>query len=416
MAKLLSLLLLFASLALPAFAAPGDEAVEKASALLDEAYEQPTEEEAMKKAKEALGVLTEAESGLKDQASYYKLRGYAYDLLHEGDAAWEAYSKAKEIEPDNAEFPYQLGQIRFYQEKYEEAAEQFKAASELNPEHAHTLYMLGLSYSELEDRTRWPLAQEAFAAAMKLSPEHPDYRAEYIRLLNKMGKHEEAVALFEKEVAANPDDLDSRWNFAQACQSMGAYQKSLDWFSYIHEHWPEEWRALEKMIQLAESLKKKEKSEAWRKELEALYRSDNVPDLLKERGFFIREQFEVDEFKVYGIEYFDLVGDRAIQYSFSVYREPAGQEGEYLYKVTLGSYDYTTRLARELGEIGPDERRFHMDTYFDNGYHETLGFFNGNPGWEKARGIAIQRVKGEAHILSSSGAGPSGEEEEKDEQ
>ena len=75
-------------------------------------------------------------------------------------------------------------------------------------------------------------------------------------------------------------------------------------------------------------------------------------------------------------------------YRFSIVDEASGDETSF---VSLGSYDDTTAISRELGEIPKDARVYHVDRY-TGGMHETYGFFNEQPSYETVRKIVAGRL------------------------
>lgn len=70
-----------------------------------------------------------------------------------------------------------------------------------------------------------------------------------------------------------------------------------------------------------------------------------------------------------------------------------GSDGAPLYEISLGSYDFTTNVEREMDKIGPDDRVFHLDAYCADpandagvskwGSHRTLAFYNKLPNFDK---------------------------------
>ena len=55
--------------------------------------------------------------------------------------------------------------------------------------------------------------------------------------------------------------------------------------------------------------------------------------------------------------------------------------------VSFGSYEATTKVARELGSIGPQDRRYHVD-YYAAKVHSTIGFLASVPDYREARKTA----------------------------
>ena len=52
------------------------------------------------------------------------------------------------------------------------------------------------------------------------------------------------------------------------------------------------------------------------------------------------------------------------------------------YTISLGSYEVTTQVAREKGEIGPGERIWHLDEVREKS-HRALAFFKKEPTYDE---------------------------------
>ena len=81
--------------------------------------------------------------------------------------------------------------------------------------------------------------------------------------------------------------------------------------------------------------------------------------------------------------------------------ESSGRED---YFVSLGSYDDTTEIARELGEIRKDQRAYHVDKY-DGNEHETFAHFNEQPAYESVREIVVDVLNAKRSPISRSRKG-----------
>jgi tetratricopeptide (TPR) repeat protein len=77
----------------------------------------------------------------------------------------------------------------FAQQRYTDAALEYKKALELDPQSADTCYKLGMSYSRLG---HWPEAAQSLANAVKLSPENSDARLRLAQALLAIGYLPEA--------------------------------------------------------------------------------------------------------------------------------------------------------------------------------------------------------------------------------
>jgi hypothetical protein len=84
-------------------------------------------------------------------------------------------------------------------------------------------------------------------------------------------------------------------------------------------------------------------------------------------------------------------------YSFVVLDD----KGEQAFKLSLGSYEFTNKVALELGERPADKRVYHLDLYRATA-HETHGFFLGQPGYDLVRARVAEVLAGKSKASSSS--------------
>ena len=69
--------------------------------------------------------------------------------------------------------------------------------------------------------------------------------------------------------------------------------------------------------------------------------------------------------------------------------------------ISLGSYDDTTEIARELKKIPTSNRLYHLDEYSASG-HKTYAFFNFKPGYDQVRTNVVNILEGKMKPISSS--------------
>ncbi len=107
--------------------------------------------------------------------SAYELFRRGSDLLDRGDwhAAAVPLRRARELEPGKASVREALGRALFGAQRYDEAAEEFRAVVDGAPTNDYALFCLGRSLQLLgrHDEARHPLA-----LASCLRPERADYR------------------------------------------------------------------------------------------------------------------------------------------------------------------------------------------------------------------------------------------------
>ncbi len=98
----------------------------------------------------------------------YLHQGAVYLHDKEWDEAAQAYRQAAELDPDSFEIRSVLGYIYAQQGKYELAEPEFLKAHELRPDDYHTLKNLALIYDNME---RYGTALEYAQQALELAPE-----------------------------------------------------------------------------------------------------------------------------------------------------------------------------------------------------------------------------------------------------
>lgn len=147
-------------------------------------------------------------------------------------------------------------------------------------------------------------AVTAFQAGLELAKEGP-HRGEAQRLLGtalaSLGRDAEAMQLWEAALRANPDDVDARYNLAQAQYNQGQFASALANWQAVAEKEPEDFLTLRKVVQTLNALERYEEAEAVRKKLVAIWRQSDDPRarLLRE---YVIDQFRVGPFVVHAVE------------------------------------------------------------------------------------------------------------------
>jgi len=105
--------------------------------------------------------------------------------------------------PDHERFHFQLGIACFQQERYEEAAQEFRRVRELKPDHSDAPYNLGHALLKLKLPAE---AKDAFAAAVRLRPGNAFARINLAELLLYEGKTDEAREHLQAALQIAPGD------------------------------------------------------------------------------------------------------------------------------------------------------------------------------------------------------------------
>lgn len=234
--------------------------------------------------------------------------------------------------------------------------------------------------------------EKAFDAANALMEQH---------------KYAEALARYKEALALEPDATGPLFNGGLAAYQSKDFNTAAELWLRLKKIDPSDWHARAKLIQAYQALSKLPERDAERAELFGIWKSGNNPELSKQVEY-CREQFEVGKSKVMAFEHFELKGDRALRYVFSILKESGDAED---YRISLGSYDMTNAVWRETTKPKPKpgERLFHLDGYFEWG-HATYGMFAPEPSYEQVRSSVVKILEEKIKPVSSTTIPPSARE------
>lgn len=143
----------------------------------------------------------------------FKRAGVAYYKRKQIDKAIEVYMWAIELDPNDAETHYSLGQAFFDKRWLDKAIAEFRYAIELNPNHAKAYLNLGVAYAKKE----WiDKAITEYKQAIKLKPNEPLAYYNLGLAYYKMKQIDKAIAQYKVAIELNPNDAVSHYNLALA--------------------------------------------------------------------------------------------------------------------------------------------------------------------------------------------------------
>lgn len=232
------------------------------------------------------------------------------------------------------------------------------------------------------------LATHAFAQT-------PEQLFEQANALAAKHQYQEALPLYQKLLQEAPT-ANVLWNLGITAQFCQNWPVALDAWSQLRKLEPDNWKVRAKLIQVYQASNQKELRDQERAALLDFRKAH--PPLVKENAF-CRDQFEVADNHVLVYEMFDFTGPRKVRYQFSV-MDPATDQRKYI--LSLGSYDETTQIAREVGSLGPDQRLFHLDQYQGNS-HSTYAMVEGEPDYDTVRQWVVDVLSGKRKPATSSG-------------
>ena len=217
-------------------------------------------------------------------------------------------------------------------------------------------------------------------------------------------KPAEALPHYKRVLAILPNNPAVLYNTGMAAFATRDYSAALEMWSQVKKSAPTEWTIKPKLIQAYQALKKFPERDAERAELFAMWKKGE-PAVLKQEFEYCRDQFEVNGKVVLAFEHFELKGDRALRYVFSIL-DDTGRAEEF--RISLGSYDTTHNIWAAMADPKPKEgeRLFHLDGYYKGGRHATFGMYPPpEPSYDQIREIVVKILEGKDKPVSSSSPG-----------
>jgi tetratricopeptide (TPR) repeat protein len=220
---------------------------------------------------------------------------------------------------------------------------------------------------------------------------------EYRERLVAEKKYPEALAAYKDALTKDPKNPTLLYNAGLMAYLGDKPKEAVEFWSKVKAIEPDNWRVRGKLVQAYQAAGDAKQRDAERDELFKL-RKEAKDEELKTLAHYCRDQFSVGKNRVMVLEYFELEGDRAVRLSFLVLK-PGSQDIQERY--TLGSYRQTNDIAREHGEIKPNQRLFHLDGYFQGGRsHRTYGFYIDEPKYDAIKKAVQEILEGKREATS----------------
>lgn len=117
-------------------------------------------------------------------------------------AAEKDYEKAKELDPDNEKIPYNFGVMKFMQNDFEGALEEFNAAIETKPDFAFAWNDKGSCYRQMG---QYAEAVKAYEEAEKRNPKLAFVLSNLGKAKRLMGDNEGALSAYNRAMSIDPN-------------------------------------------------------------------------------------------------------------------------------------------------------------------------------------------------------------------
>jgi tetratricopeptide (TPR) repeat protein len=217
-------------------------------------------------------------------------------------------------------------------------------------------------------------------------------------------KYCEALTRYKEGLSSSPDDTSLLYNGGLAAFQCKKYDAAVDLWRQLKNLDSSDWQARAKLIQAYQALGKLSERDQERMALFAMRKQGSNDDLMKQVEY-CRDQFEAGGERVMAFEYFELKGDRAVRYVFSIVGDSKHKEK---YRLSLGSYDTTNAVWHQTTKPRPKEtdRLFHLDGYYDGG-HATYGMYFPEPSYDEVRATVVEILEKKKSPMSTSTYGSS---------
>lgn len=217
--------------------------------------------------------------------------------------------------------------------------------------------------------------------------------------LMEQRKFAEALVQYKQALAILPKEPSILFNAGMAAFGSKDYAFAAESWKQVKAVEPLDWHTRAKLVQVYQALGQLPERDKERAELFEMWKSGKSVELKKQTEF-CRDQFEVKGQKVMVFEHYELTGDRALRYVFSILNKT--EDGEE-WRISMGSYKTTDAIWREMQNPRPKdhERLFHLDGYFKNGGHATYGMFFPEPSYDDIRAKVIKILEGKGDPISA---------------
>jgi protein O-GlcNAc transferase len=142
-----------------------------------------------------------------------------------------AYKKILELQPDNIDVLYALGEISFQNKQYDSAIDYIKKILQLNPVDAGAYNNLGII---LQEKGQLDEAISYYQKALQVNPNLADAHNNSGLALQKKGELDNAVLSYQKAIGFNPNFIEAYCNLGnlfrdnnQLDEAITSYQKAL---------------------------------------------------------------------------------------------------------------------------------------------------------------------------------------------
>lgn len=128
---------------------------------------------------------------------------FAYEQIHDYQAAATAYSRALQRDAENPNFRKGLAQNLLYSRQYDRALEEYQSSVQANPKDAEAFMRLGQIYRA---QRKYDQARDSLEQAAEIDPSNLEIQYNQVQLDEQVGKTDDAIGRIQKvlEASAKP--------------------------------------------------------------------------------------------------------------------------------------------------------------------------------------------------------------------
>jgi tetratricopeptide (TPR) repeat protein len=141
--------------------------------------------------------------------------------------ALQAFDKAVQLKPANAELWKQLGDVLVQMERFDQALLSYQHVLELNPDHPDALYKSGALLNQFG---RYAEAMVQLDLGNQVLPDHAPTLQARARTLHNLKRFDEAIAEGKRAHRLDPGNAETCNNIGAALRLLGRDQEALEWF------------------------------------------------------------------------------------------------------------------------------------------------------------------------------------------
>lgn len=236
----------------------------------------------------------------------------------------------------------------------------------------------------------------ASALPAEQAPDEAQDRFAQAAALLQENKPAEALPLLRELATTSPEAPGVFWNLGMAATSVGEKQLALDAWLRFRALRPADLQGMSKVVQAYQALGMTSERDAQREQILA-WRAALPAEERAKVGSYVRDQFDAGGLHFVVEEYFEPASPLRHVYRFHA----VDAQQKLAYYFALESNESTERMARQLGNIGPEERLFSLDR-FEARSHATYTFLKGQPPYDVVRTMVLDAVEGRLRPVTSS--------------